>query len=526
MKKNQENKSMTKRRNKIKQWKTRNLLSLLLIIILLLLTLSLKWGIENFGNIGMEQIIFTLNMPLDGSSSDFTNDYMKKVLIPIIVLFLYALFDILRRKKYQYYVMFGETKIQVYPIKVHIPILTIISITWLGALLGIANQNFNFFDYVKNQIAQSSFIEENYVNPNDIEITFPEQKRNLIYILLESGETSMQDKESGGLFDINYIPEMTQIAQENISFSQSDKIEGAAVGPASGWTVAGMVAQFSGLPLKLFKYDDSSTDNSMGLYQQFLPGITNLGDILEEAGYENYFMIGSDIKFSGRDKLMKQHGNYHIWDYYTAIEKGKITADDYVWWGYEDYRLYEYAKEELARISANNTPFNFTMLTVDTHHIGGYVCPLCQDTYEDQYGNVWACASRQLNDFINWIKEQPFYDNTTIVICGDHCSMDPNFYQDFKYDKHHGEITRKVYNAIINPAVEPIQEKNRKFITMDMFPTTLAAIGVKIEGDRLALGTNLFSKEKTLSELYGYEKIFEELNLKSSYYNENFLYAK
>lgn len=343
---------------------------------------------------------------------------------------------------------------------------------------------------------------------------------------MESGETSIQDKENGGLFDENYIPEMTKIAQDNVSFSQSEKIEGAAVAPACGWTMAGMVAEFSGLPLKLYKYDDTGVDNSMGDYQEFLPGITNMGDILKKEGYKNYYMIGSDVRFSGRDKYMKQHGDYEIWDYYTAIEQGKIDEDYYVWWGYEDMKLYEYAKEELTRISQNDEPFNFTMLTVDTHHIGGWVCPLCQNEHDEQYGNVWSCASRQVNDFVNWIKEQPFYEDTTIVICGDHCSMDPDFYADYAYDKHHGEVKRKVYNAIINPAIEPLEEQNRQFVTMDMFPTTLAAMGVEIEGNRLGLGTNLFSDEKTLSEQYGYEELFGELNKKSDFYNSEFLYPK
>ena len=40
---------------------------------------------------------------------------------------------------------------------------------------------------------------------------------------------------------------------------------------------------------------------------------------------------------------------------------------------------------------------------------------------------------------------------------------------------------------------------------MDNFPTTLAAMGVKIEGDRLGLGTNLFSSQDTLYETYGKE---------------------
>ena len=68
------------------------------------------------------------------------------------------------------------------------------------------------------------------------------------------------------------------------------------------------------------------------------------------------------------------------------------------------------------------------------------------------------------------------------------------------------------------------EEKNRLFTTLDLFPTTLAAMGVEIEGERLGLGTNLFSGEKTLPEKYGYEKMFEELKKKSLFYDNEILY--
>lgn len=50
---------------------------------------------------------------------------------------------------------------------------------------------------------------------------------------------------------------------------------------------------------------------------------------------------------------------------------------------------------------------------------------------------------------------------------------------------------------------------------MDDFPTTLAALGVQIEGDRLGLGTNLFSEVPTLLEKYGMEELSIELGKRS-----------
>ena len=72
--------------------------------------------------------------------------------------------------------------------------------------------------------------------------------------------------------------------------------------------------------------------------------------------------------------------------------------------------------------------------------------------------------------------------------------------------------------------MEPAREKNRLFTTLDLFPSTLAAMGVQIEGERLGLGTNLFSGKQTLAEEYGYEHLFEELKKKSLFYDNEILY--
>ena len=60
---------------------------------------------------------------------------------------------------------------------------------------------------------------------------------------------------------------------------------------------------------------------------------------------------------------------------------------------------------------------------------------------------------------------------------------------------------------------------NRDFSTMDMFPTTLAALGVQIDGNRLGLGTNLFSGQKTLPEKLGRGYINQELKKNDKEYN-------
>ena len=84
------------------------------------------------------------------------------------------------------------------------------------------------------------------------------------------------------------------------------------------------------------------------------------------------------------------------------------------------------------------------------------------------------------------------------------------------------DYQRTVYNAIINPqcAYKKKVTAKRKFSTMDMFPTTLAALGVEIDGNKLGLGTNLFSGEETLREQLGANYINKELKRNDKMYNQ------
>ena len=199
-----------------------------------------------------------------------------------------------------------------------------------------------------------------------------------------------------------------------------------------------------------------------------------------------------------------------------AQQNGLVPPDYRVWWGFEDHKLYDFARQEVTNLANSGQPFNFTMLTVDTHFEDGYVCDLCQDNHPgNQYANVMSCASRQVVDFVNWLKEQPFYENTTIVIVGDHLTMDSDFCKDVPE-----EYTRGVYNAILNAPIVPVNQKNRQATTMDMFPTTIAALGAQIEGERLGLGTNLFSAEPTLAEKVGLDVLNGEVRKRSVFYEQ------
>ncbi|MDO4598590.1 MAG: LTA synthase family protein [[Ruminococcus] gnavus] len=471
--------------------------AVLLSFLAILLHEAANWMLATWTNLSMEELVAQMKTPIQGTSHEVLWDFVETcVPAAVMAVFFVVLVIALARK----------TKITKW-------ILQIGAVAGSMALIvSSAQMVWNELDvgeYLENQKTESPFIEDHYANPHEIPINFPEQKRNLIYIFMESMETTYASKDVGGGLDFNCIPELTQLAMENVNFSGTEQLGGIYPSDGATWTMGAMVAQTSGLPLKLnLRAENVSEDIEV------LPGAKTLGDILGEQGYHQEILFGSDGEFAGRQQYFEKHGGYQVLDYKYAAENGWLPSPDYrVWWGYEDEKLFEFAKARLTEIGNSAQPFNFTMLTVDTHFEDGYPCRLCQDIYGEQYANVMACSSRQLVDFVRWIQQQPFYQNTTIVLVGDHLTMDSDFCAAVPEDYQRG-----VLNIFVNAPVEAVNTKNRVASTMDMFPTTIAALGGEIAGDRLGLGTNLFSATPTLAEEIGMEQLNAEVRKNSLFY--------
>ena len=467
-----------------------------------------NWVLDTWGLLSIDEIIFHLKVPLDGTNSDVVLDGINAcVPLAVLVLFLSIFLIIGLRNKH------GKCMIALF-------LVAVIACGSAGRAAYEVYDELDVKEYLVSQKKESHFIEQNYVDPRTTKITFPEQKRNLIYIYLESMESTFASKEDGGGLDFNCIPELTKLAEENTNFSNTDKLGGGYPAYGGTWTMAGIFSQTSGIPIKNSEQTDD-VNATLAEQSSFSSQARNLEDIFADEGYNQCFMIGSDATFGGRRAYFESHGKgqTEICDYNTAKENGQIPEDYYVWWGYEDQKLFANAQEKLTELSSKDEPFNFTMLTVDTHFEDGYVCEQCQNEFGDnQYANVMACSSRQVDAFVKWIQQQPFYEHTTIVISGDHLTMDSDFCNDVSED-----YERSVYNVFINlpEGLDTSFEKthSREFATLDMFPTTLAAMGVTIEGDRLALGVNLFSDEQTLTEQYGRKGLDKELMKKSKFYD-------
>lgn len=481
----------------------------LFISIAFLCFFSAAWYVNVYGRIGFDSVLFTLMSDLGGVQGDLVVSYLLGGALPAVLCATAVCLVLFLQVK----VSLG--KFRLLPLRRWVACLLAVILS-LGLIVHAAF-HVQLVDYIYSRFQKTELYEREYRNPNDVTVTFPEQKRNLIYIMLESMETSYLSQDLGGGLPYNLIPELTALAQENINFSHNTSLGGFREVPGASWTIGAMVSQTSGVPL-VTPDDVSDWQNGYGKDGIFLPGLTSLTNILEENGYYQALMVGSDANFGGRKTYYATHGIDTIYDIYTARKDGIVAPNYFEWWGMEDKYLFEYAREEITKISEAEQPFAFTLLTVDTHHIGGYKCEYCGSTYEENYENVISCSSKQVVEFVKWLQQQPFYENTTVIVTGDHCSMDKGYFNrnvDEQYVRH-------VYNCFINAAATPMRTVNRDFCALDMFPTTLSAMGCEIEGNRLGLGTDLFSGTPTLIEKYGYSAFAQELSKRSPYYSEHF----
>ena len=435
--------------------KTGIVVQYVIVFLAILITSSIRWMFRTWTSLNMNELMFHLQSPVEGTDTEIIKSYIVSCLLVSVVLTAVLIFLYIKIKNRRRIVLGISLGCMI--------CIAAVTIGYMWERLGITA-------YAKNQTTSSSFIEDNYVDPNSVSLSFPEKKRNLIYIFLESMENTYSSEEYGGAFSENTIPELTELSLENENFSgDQETLNGGVPLTGATWTVGAM------------------------------------------------FLIGSDGTFGGRKLYFEEHGNYNVMDYNYCAKNGLIPEGYRVFWGFEDKKLFDFAKDTLKEKAASDEPFNLTMLTVDTHFEDGYVCDECDDTFgENQYANVMACSSRRVAEFVKWVQSQDFYENTTIVISGDHLTMDSDFCEDVP-----DTYERKVFTTYINAPVQPTDTtKYREYSTFDQFPTTLAALGVAIEGNHLGLGTNLFSSEITLIEKYDKNVVDDELEKQSDFMDE------
>jgi len=147
----------------------------------LLLIFSSNWAMNHFKGVSIDQIVYTLVQPLEGTDDSQINSFIQQPLlgslaIGLLTFFIFYIIAASLKKANRR----GILKVLPFP-KVVMTILSAVVLIF-GFMLSV-NQ-FGYAEVKAYFFEKTKIYDEEYVNPKKVKVTFPEKKRNLIYIYL------------------------------------------------------------------------------------------------------------------------------------------------------------------------------------------------------------------------------------------------------------------------------------------------------------------------------------------------------
>lgn len=482
----------------------------------LIIAFAVPWAIDTFPLSNVEAVLFTLYAKKEGAENFVLSNFKAVVLYKSILAFIFFItlqflfaFIFYSKKLSGFFsvvflkVKISHTHLWGYLLKFQ-KIITVMLFCYAGIMLLVLPFVIGSdpFTALFQKPVNSELYLKHYVDPDSAIIKENDIKKNLIVIFLESMETNFSQ----------YTKEIVNWEKKGFSFAPGgEDVSGTS------WTIAAITAKLCGIPLNM----PMGIDEYLGDLPTYLPEARCITDILAANKYKQYYLQGSSGDFTQKRKFWNIHGNVEVHDIEFYKEKKIIPKDYNVFWGFEDRKLYDYAKKEISAIDKSNS-FAFYMLTVDTHQPSGYLDGSCLAEFpvsnNNSFPSVLRCASKQLDSFLKWAEGQPWYSNTVIAVMGDHSMKELSPKVGIPSDE-------SLYwtNFILNSSVTTENIK-RQFSSLDIAPTLLEAMGFKLKNHSFALGRSLFSREKTMLEMYGREKLDVLLRQRSFQYNV-FLYG-
>ncbi|MGX2983002.1 LTA synthase family protein [Helicobacter sp. 23-1045] len=504
------------------------------IYAILIFAIALVAGIMFFGakyykfGLSIDNLIFLFAKPLDGTDPKVVKmlvlDSVTYIVLPsiLVAIFISFLPKILlcrwAKKCYEILILFVNALLLR-----SASFSLCVSVCFFIIAFEMADSKLQIAESIKEKLSRkvhySNFYEEHYITPKISDFKAPKNKRNLIVIFAESMESTYSSKNipsGGGRNEIlrysphgELIPNLTQFAQDGVNFSVNSVVGGHLESAGATPTFPSITSYMCGFPPRaLFSVKNPKQT-------------TCISDILNANGYFNAIFTGARIIFGGYDDFAKEH-NLEAFDVRYFKENGLVASDYEGHWGLEDAKLFALTKDFL-RDYDKDKPFALFISTIDTHFPGfvdGEFCAELPFAGLDSgsggalYENAIRCGDKIIGDFVEFVKKSRFGDRTTIVILGDHLTMQPDF---IPQDAH-----RFVYNVFINPnfSKTPTRNyvKNRSLTNYDFTALMMDALGFRVEA--FGLGRNpLYSQ--TLVEKYGLDTLNRELKYRTKFFDKN-----
>lgn len=317
---------------------------------------------------------------------------------------------------------------------------------------------------------------------------------DLVVVYLEGVDRRFADQEVFGPI----TAKLQAYAEEGISFTRVGQIAG------TGWSLAGMVASQSGVPVAPRGLNFMKRLEEMPV---FMPTVQFLTDILHAKGYDSHYVVGGDTEFGGIGPMYRTHrigrmtGIDALHGMYPAAEVKAATAG----WFLDDEMVLDAARRVHDQLVHNAAPYALVVETIGPHGPRGTVSRRWTQSGRTEHSDIprsVACLIEEVDEFLADIRAaQPANRDLRIVLLSDHLNHSPTVqktgpaYEGFNTVIFWGAPDRK--GEVID----------RPGSMVDVFPTLLDWLGWAEAPVSAGIGRSLLSPPLALVESFGIAEV-------------------
>lgn len=330
----------------------------------------------------------------------------------------------------------------------------------------------------------SNYVRANQAEPN-VEMFGKYEGRNVIAVSLESLQSFVINEEMNGEV---VTPFLNSLTNDKDTYYFSDFYHQTGLGKTSD---------------SEFIFENSLYGLGRGAVF-FTHGENTYNSFAERLGENGYFtnvMHANNKSFWNRDMIYKSFKLDQFYD----LESYNVTEETSVNWGLKDIPFFE---QSAALMKEMPQPFYSRLITL-TNHYPFYLDPedIMIPEYDSNSGtlNRYFQTVRYLDEsvkaFFDDLKEQGLYENSIIVMYGDHYGISENHNKAMAKYLNKEEITpydsallQAVPLYIHIPGSNDGQVMDNVAGQLDIRPTLLHLLGIETSKD-MQLGADLFSEE-------------------------------
>ena len=332
-------------------------------------------------------------------------------------------------------------------------------------------------------IEVSNYVKSNQINPNS-ELFGVAKDQNIIVISLESLQEFAINLEVNGE---EITPFLNQFIQECYYFDNF--YQQTSQGKTSD-------AEF------ITENSLYAADRGSAFYAKSQNQYESLASIFKGQGYYTAVFHANEKEFWNRETMYEALGFDHFFDESAFL----VNEENSFGWGLTDEAFFEQTLDYLKGLPQ---PFYAKLLTLTNHYPFEipeqyqYISPgETNNEIVNHYITTVRYLDEALKSFITNLKESGLYDNTIIVMYGDHYGLSESYYEDLAILLQEEEITlnrhldlQRVPFIIHLPNQEEGEVVSTVSGQIDMKPTLLNLVGLPVNA-YINFGQDLFAADR------------------------------